>query len=59
VPGPGSYQAPDSCIVRDGSRDFASYRSTTQREANKVIRGIPGVGVFNANEQFALGTKQI
>lgn len=54
VPGPGHYPAPDSCTVKDATRDLASYRSTTMREIHTNPKNIPGVGNFNANEQFAL-----
>jgi len=59
VPGPGHYPAPDSCTVKDASRDLASYRSTTMREIVTIPKNIPGVGHFNANEQFGLAQKQI
>lgn len=59
VPGPGHYTAPDSCVVKEANRELGSYRSATLREINHIPKNIPGVGNFNSNEQYGLGTKQI
>jgi hypothetical protein len=43
VPGPGQYKSPDSCVVREGTREMAAYKSAVIREFVKESSS-PAVG---------------
>jgi len=57
APGPGNYQLPESCKIKEPKHEAAAYRSTVQRDfgVHVVGRNNPGIGEYDLTSFNTIG----
>jgi len=61
VPGAGTYKLPDSCQVKDGKYQLASYRSKVEKGLDSVLiigKENPGIGEYDTQHYRTIANKE-
>jgi hypothetical protein len=56
VPGPGQYAIQSSVVIKEATREMASYKSGSNRTVGKSPE-LPGVGQYNLTDYLSVSNK--